>query len=90
VVTLQDFVRQTILDVLKGVEEAQSDPDVGKRVAPIIPEHAKIDPSLRGGLARQGYVVSNEVRCRHYCGENKRGRRQREGERKGQYPSRSV
>jgi len=37
------------LDVLKGVTEAQNDPEIGKPVVPINPEHAKIDPSF--GLA---------------------------------------
>jgi hypothetical protein len=46
VVDLREFVRQTILDVLNGVADAQSDPDVGSRVAPRVTEHAKIDPNF--------------------------------------------
>ena len=46
VVDLRDFVRQTILDVLKGIADAQSDPEVGSRVAPKVTEQAKIDPGF--------------------------------------------
>ncbi len=45
-VDLQDFVQQTILDILKGVAAARKDPEVGGLVAPAVTEHAKIDPGF--------------------------------------------
>jgi hypothetical protein len=45
-VDLREFVRQTILDVLNGIADAQKDPEVGNRVAPKIVGNTKVDPSF--------------------------------------------
>lgn len=45
-VDLRDFVRQTIVDVLRGISDAQDDFTVGKRVAPPVSNHAKISPEF--------------------------------------------
>lgn len=45
-VDLKDFVRESILDVMKGIAEARADSTVGGQVAPVIRDHANIDPSF--------------------------------------------
>lgn len=48
-IDLKEFVHQTILDVLKGIAEAQRDAEVGARVAPALADKAVVDPSFGVG-----------------------------------------